>query len=585
MIYFNGNKLNKYTILDDGKPTSVYASKELKKYISLACGDFETDDLLKFYVATTDSDDDEHFCIKNEENNLSVTGGKRGVIYGIYEFLTEYCGFGFYAENFEVIPKLIDKICLPNRIFNEQTSGLKFREIGVNNINNTDTLLKFRFNSNAWSYELSEEVGGGYSYAGIPVHSMTGAYLLKDYVETNPELFALVDGKRLTDRMGQVCFSAKNLVPVLIKEVLKVLDENPTANFVSLTEGDNQNFCQCDECKKLYEQYSLTEIFINIINQVARVVKEKYPKVLVHTCGYHATMFPPQKEGLKYDENVIYQYAVGRCKNHAYDDPACSWNQETYNNFKNWTKKVDHFFVWDYTNCFYYQMINMPEIQNLRKNYKFFADYNSFGIFNESVHKRDDDTMEDTTCFIDLKTYLHSKLMWNPYMSEEEFNKHYLRFMSNYYGASYPYLMEYISLYESSINPEFHGSWHPKRQYFSDEFILPENKANFIQKAEKLWNKAIEVSEPAFIEKVKKEHVQFLYLKQILIFDDVMANGTDVQKAKLLEDNKKLIDLILKYKLKITFYGMTIEEHAEYLPRYYNVSPKEWNYSWNFQGW
>ncbi len=580
MIYYKKNPLNGYAIFHGEEPSAKTAADILRCYLAKLCGEVKGKDL-HFCLSVSQEVDDEYFYISNREGDIKIVGGKRGIIYGVYEFLERYCGCRFFAYDSEYTPSIESKIEIDEDIYLEENSVIKFREIlGNSSGENADTWLKLRLNSNAWNERLLEEHGGGYSYAGIPAHSLTGEFLLKDYIDSNPEYFSFDGEKRLTDRMGQICFSADGVVDVIAKEVKKCLEKQPNASFISLTPGDNGNYCQCAGCKKLYERYSLSDCFLNIINDVAKRIKKDYPKVFVHGFAYEMTI--EASGAIRLEDNVIMQYCIGSCKNHAINDKNCPYNEKFEKILSDWAKVAKNLLIWDYPNAFKYQIFNLPALKYMRENYRFFADHHVVGVFNEYVHR-----FYDGACqFAELKTYLHSKLMWNPYMSEEEYKRHYQEFMRHYYGAAATPLMKYIEFYEGSLNPDKHYNYDltlPGNRavgVLDEDLISPEKRDELVRYGEELWTEALRLTEGMERERVECESIQFLWLKQILTFDKIMQNGTQEDREKALQINRELIDLIKKHNIKLTFWGQTVEMQNAEIDEYANCSPLQWNYKW-----
>ncbi len=584
MITLKGNPLHTYEIEFDGAPTSKTASEIFTKYVSKLCGEpVKGGSALQCSFTTDLAVDDEYFLVKSEGNDLRFSGGKRGVIYGVYEFLEKCCGCRFFAFDDEYIPTediSVDEVRL------EGCSVVKFREIlGNSSGNNAESFLKFRLNSNAWFNKLKEEHGGGYSYAGIPAHTLTGEFLLADYQESHPQIFSLVNGKRMTDRYGQICFCSDEVVPIAVKEVLKLLDKNPNATFVSVSQGDNENFCQCEGCKKLYEKHSLIDLYVEKINAIAREVKKKYPKVLVHTFAYNSTA-EQASDDIFFEDNVILQYCFGGCKNHIFTDENCLVNREAKKTFDKLSRLAKNILVWDYPNCFKYQLVNRPALRTMRQDIAYLASHSVRGIFNEYVHNDDYGACQ----FAEMKTYLLSKLMWNPDMSEEEYLTHYEEFMKFYYGAGYKYLMEYLALWEGILDrADLHFTYDSRvknidgnregKYLIEEEFIPEAEQAEFLRKAGELWEKAAIGATPVQADRIRREKIQYLYLKQALTFDKMMAGSKEEQEAALAA-NEYLIDEITHYNVRLTFWGYTVQDQNAELHEYARLAPQKWKYDW-----
>ena len=110
-IFIGNNPIEKYAIVaeNDGwraKNTAVYL---LNRYIEETCGVFlkrEENDreyMLKI-EEITEGVHDEYMRIRSEGNNVVISGGKRGIIYAVCEFLEKYVGVKRYALDEEVLP-------------------------------------------------------------------------------------------------------------------------------------------------------------------------------------------------------------------------------------------------------------------------------------------------------------------------------------------------------------------------------------------------------------------------------------------------------------------------------------------------
>ena len=53
--------------------------------------------------------------------------------------------------------------------------------------------------------------------------------------------------------------------------------------------------------------------------------------------------------------------------------------------------------------------------------------------------------------FARLRSYLLGKLMWDPYMTEEEYNRLMNEFLEDYYGAGWQYIRDFIDITSTSL--------------------------------------------------------------------------------------------------------------------------------------
>ncbi len=79
-----------------------------------------------------------------------------------------------------------------------------------------------------------------------------------------------------------------------------------------------------------------------------------------------------------------------------------------------WGKVAKNVYIWDYGSSCEISFLYFPTLDNLLANTQFFVENNVKGIFlNGSGDKMPE--------FTELRTYLHSKVYWDPYMTEEEY--------------------------------------------------------------------------------------------------------------------------------------------------------------------
>lgn len=593
-ISLKNNNLVKYSVVAKNNSSwEVEAKSFVVKYL-------QSDEMRAIYNSSTgsgkkitiecnsDADfDPEYFEITVDESfNVTIYGGVRGVIYGAFELL-ERCGFGFYTIDLETHPteyvslKPVDLMC-------SQTSGMKYRSVLGNTVGQGwGTLLKFRLNSLWQRSDIPYETyGGTYYYAGTQAHTLTGesGCLLADYVSTNPEYFALVDGTRRTDRKGQMCFSSEGAKQAVIANVKSWLQAKPKASLVSVTLGDNNNYCQCDSCKAKYSQgYTVTDLYMQLVDDVAKAIKDEYPNVLVQCFSYGGASGAPTKI-TKVSDNVICQYCCGDCKAHAIDNPNCAVNVEACKNIEKWSSVCSNLLVWDYPLNFKYCLASTPQIKDFLANAKYFYEQGTFGMFQEYMHS----SGINGATFDELKTYLLTKIMWNPTMTDEEYEKHVANFMKAYYGDGWEYLRQYISLYESYAGRDgLHydydmGIIDPDGQTASSpavSLLIPQDKVSeFLAKAYELWSKAEELATDEQLTRILKDKTQLVYLDLCLTMDDILENGTQAEKTAVIAKNAKLISMIKQYNLRITFWGQTTSSQYADLDK--NVSPLNWDYNW-----
>ena len=95
---------------------------------------------------------------------------------------------------------------------------------------------------------------------------------------------------------------------------------------------------------------------------------------------------------------------------------------------------------------------------------RFFADHNVKGMFCQG------NSQGLSGEFGELRSYLLTKLMMYPYMTEEEYSKHMNEFLEAYYGAGWQNIREYIdTLCKVALKGEGHTIYHQPLTSISKE--------------------------------------------------------------------------------------------------------------------
>ncbi|MBQ2880883.1 MAG: DUF4838 domain-containing protein, partial [Clostridia bacterium] len=186
--------------------------------------------------------------------------------------------------------------------------------------------------------------------------------------------------------------------------------------------------------------------YLEFVNRVARVIKEEYPDVMIHTFAYRFTRLVP--EGLVPEDNVMVQLctieADFRHPLEEYKERTPESEYEYIDDFaallKDWGEVCNYISVWDYTTDFGDYSMTFPNFDVLRQNIRLFADNNVKNLFEQGGYQSTNGE------FGELRGYIIARLLWNPYMTEEEYWAMIDEFIMDYYGPGGTYIREYINL-------------------------------------------------------------------------------------------------------------------------------------------
>ena len=563
-----------YAVCAEGRaPSLSYAGQQLDAYLTKLCGN-RRDGTRKFVLNVDTRLETDEFYL-TVDGDVYIRGGARGIIYGVYEFL-EQAGVRFFAPGLERLPR--KKVAIgPINI--HQKPVIRFRDILDSRTGDRDWSLKNRLNSNLWGVrQLDDRHGGGYDFVGAPAHNLTGEYLMKPYVDTHPEFFSLVNGKRLTDKNGQICATNMAAAEAAAKELCRLFVSRPDASFAALSQGDNHNFCQCRSCRQAYAEKGKLVVYLEFLNVVAGLVAYRFPNRKLVMLAYEDILGIP--DDFRLADNILVQYCTPFCRAHSADDVNCEHNAAAVRDFRRWVRASKGIWIWDYVNCFKYELMPLLHFDHLLRNIRFYAENNAEGIFNEGGHRND---ASFANC-APLRNYLLAKAMWNPFMSDEQWNRHKNEFLQAYFGKGGESIAAYLSLIHTYGNrqhmnyndcqPGSFTNWTPV------PVIEPQHFIDFVKIGRRLLKTARDNSPVRARSEVEKMLTAHLYYELFYSMSDILRNGTAREIEAVKARNAYLIDCIISQKLTLTFWGEGLAGQNERLQNCKDIPPSEWNYSW-----
>lgn len=482
-LVFVQNNISEYTIIrpENSTDANMKAASELRSYIEKISGvqipiktDAEAAGEYEILVGYTNRSAEgqfdtaklgnEGFVIETVGKKLFIAGsGVRGALYGVYTFLEDYLGCRFYTSDYEKIPSR-DVLGVQPIERDEQIPVFEYRDIDF--VTSRQNNFQAKLKANGVYNNTPAEFGGKIEYIGGFVHTLEKWISVEEYFADHPEYFALnEDGTRQSGWGAQPCLSNPDVLRLVKEKVRSLLKDRPDAKIISISQPDNNAAakpCMCSKCKKIYaEEGAYSGAQIRFVNAVAEEFAKDYPDLKFDTLAYHHTRSvcktPPA-------DNVIvrfctieccFSHPLGTCK----DVYAMAGSEKTISeDISDWAKVSDKLYVWDYTTNFVESVTFFPNFNVLRENAKFFADNHVIGVYEEA------NFFSDTCDFSELRSYIMAKLLWNPYMSEEEYWNYIDEFLKDYYGKGWKYIREYIDLAQKFVEDKHFGI-HDKFAY------------------------------------------------------------------------------------------------------------------------
>ncbi len=313
---------------------------------------------------------DEYF-IELKGKSALIRGKNAGLLYGTYAFLRRF-GWKYYAPECEKAPEKEMNI---SNFQENRMPDMEFRSIDFNFGREMDhycwkaPFVTIRLGFSPFKYfkepglasmviapqfEKNSRVDTWHTNSAFTPHD-------EKYIKANPELYA-------KDRKGNIkgfselygvtgmihaCGSNPQYRKIATEKVMYWLEHSPSALAVPVIQGDGHAWCECPECLALdavpQPEGKMTAYMadrqLNLVNEIARKVAEKYPEKKVIFCVYSATTQPPQREIP--EKNVVFLFCpyppYALCFSHALD---CPKNKEFLELMSSWQQKFPENTAW-----------------------------------------------------------------------------------------------------------------------------------------------------------------------------------------------------------------------------------------------
>ena len=451
----------------------------------------ETKDALKLKDFNSFKNDE--IIIRRIGNNFYFTGDRpRGALYAVHTFLEDYCNMRFFAPDETCYPK---NFVLPTQVNHNYVPPFMIRETHFAPLRLISSFAARRKINGHWQ-KTTIEWGGHEKIWGF-CHTFSKLMPPDKYGKTNPDFYSKINGTRIPVG-NQLCLSNKKMRKELINNIRSILNSDKNITIFSVSQNDNQGYCQCENCKKLVTKFgnSQSGLLVDCLNEIATAFEKEFPKVLFETIAYEYTSKAPLN--IKPHKNVIIRLCADNCD---YGQVLYSKSNERFKTaIKEWSKISNRLMMWNYVSLFYNYMIPNPNWNLHGKNLQFFQENKVIAVLNQSGGNNHED-------FAPLRAYVNSKLLWNPSLDETKLID---EFVKNYYGKeAYPIIMEYLGMMKIDYKKQknnFKLSWNT----LTDEWLSFED----IEKARNLMNKALKVANGKYKQRVNdaKTAIDFAFL-------------------------------------------------------------------------
>ncbi len=441
LLTINGTDISEYVIACNAEAGGVIptAAAELQKYIELTCGaalEIDSDGVeagtKRILIDENIVEDTDDFKYYTDEDGLVLAGSaKRGALYAVYNFLEEQLGWRFFAADTEVCNEA-RSIRIKNLDYTYE-HAFEIRDIYWTEAFDDMFSVKRYQNGEGKRRVLANDNPDSIALGGSESMHPNGTHTIAALSETGDH--------------EQPCLSDETVYQNILKNVIAWLSEDTTRKSIHISQNNNENWCMCEACFEDIDKYGApAATIIKMLNRLDEDLKAAgYEDITLVTFAYKYSFKCPT--GIVCNEDVAVEVITNDfCFNHAFDDPDCAINAKRLKTLKSWAAICSNLYVWDYSVNFMYYLSPFPNFDVIRDNMRVFNELGAVAMLSQGNYQ----TVSPE--FGALRTYLLAKLMQNPTMSEEEYNRHMNEFLEAYYGAGWENIRAYIDYFTELAN-------------------------------------------------------------------------------------------------------------------------------------
>ena len=449
--------LQAFTIAERGRPPECaivvtdgtnavqrFAAEELQGYVKRMTGvempiAASRGAAARAVVLSSGHFEDDGFRLRTTGDSLLVEGGARtGVLYGVYELLEKHGGCGWFTAAVETVPET-DAFTVPDGLDAREKPAFMQRDTSWYDVKK-DRVFAARMRLNGVRSSGDDPRLGGVSPHQFDkvlgnCHTFDKMLPAKKYFKDHPEWYSLVNGVR-TGGYTQPCLTNPDVERLVLSNVLARIRANPGIRYFGVSQNDTlAGACECPSCKAIDdEEGSHSGTMIRFVNRIAEAVEKEYPDVIIETLAYHYTRKPPKH--VRPRRNVMVCLSTIECDfSRPFDGSRYVTNKAFLGDLRKWSDITSLMYVWDYTTSYRCYLAAFPNVQVLAANLRTLRS-------NGVTHVYDQGNGEcPHGWFAELKTWLISKLEWNPDQPLEPLLD---RFFKGYYGAAAPFARKYF---------------------------------------------------------------------------------------------------------------------------------------------
>lgn len=382
-----------------------------------------------------------------DKDIIFEAANEKATVYAVYDFLERIVGCKYFTSTCEYTP--FDANLTVYFQDYKFSPIILYRELYYRDYFDADFAEKHKLLA-----------GDKHENWGFWCHSFQTLVSPEEYFENHPEYFSLYEGHRV-GKNSQLCLSNPEVFKVLVENLRKHIALNPDAKYWSVSQNDNNAYCQCEECKKLNEiDGTPMGSVLNFVNKVAA----EFPDKIISTLAYWYSRKAPKVTKPAKNVHIMLCNIEANRGQPIQNDPH---SEKSKTELLEWKEICKNVFLWDYCIQFRNLVSPFPNLRTLAPNIKFFVENNVRSLFSQC-------NREISGEFCELRGYMLAKLMWDPYCNEVEVMN---EFLNGYYKQAGKFIGEYINLMHNELEKSggelniFGGPLDCNTTYFTKELF------------------------------------------------------------------------------------------------------------------
>ena len=461
-------KITNVNITCGNSPIENFAATELRWYFEKKNVSLSPDGYNITLLIDENAPRDGYRITADEKGLVIAANNSRGMAYGLYGFLEKFLGVHFYSADTVIIDD--GDVMIGGGILAEVAPA-------------------FEILRNPWYpiEKLAEKDGGN---------------LQNDEDLTKTFTIGAVTGYRDSET---VCLTNQKNLSRAIAYVEDFLTKKPWVETIVITPNlGAENYCTCENCSAVNaEENSLAGTFVRFVNKLFEAIRKKNEGVHFEITVRDYLLKAPTLT--KTASGIAVRFSTADCHiSHPINDTSCPVSLQFAESIQSWGAICDGVCI-DYVLTATKDFIPVfANLGTLRENMRFFTEngVSSFTCSGNNVCPSGE--------FGELRVYLISQLLQNPYMSEEEYDAYMNSFLKAYYGEGWTYIRQFIDkTIELSADGHQTAKEGPLLAITEEEYLA--NEATF----DEWWNAALELAGER-AEFVKRAHYQWRYVKLCL---------------------------------------------------------------------